>query len=580
MSEKSQLFNPQHVLNQKQLDIEQSVRVPVESGPKEQLWRVIDSTSQGNSEASFAFQVPTGTIIDRRMYVSADIEYTLTSTNTSGADVAAGTVNDFNADFPLTQNKGEIMPGAFPLHQTMSSLQVSINTVAMAESMSKFADTLRLYDDQAFIDCAHICPTMQDNSSSYNDYLVNSVANNPLLASTVAPNRTGLAALPDQIPNNGFPIGVAGDLFAADPWAAGDANGSTKTGTITYSGFEPLMHPALDFSGKEQGLLCNDFAVKINWSPSPRAFRVNPHVNQTFSLALSNVSNVKLHLRTMVQSELAAPLMRQVLPIHQFQLSQANPVTVPAGQQQQIYSPVLNTGRMPKAVLVYCPKASRSCQDTDYSLVLKELTCQIGSKTQQIGLSSQNLYLMSKDNLKRASAYYNDFIGNPKYVGGSPGVGSFALYRFGKDIVLPSNIVSGSAGSFQCSMIATYQNRGTAAVDAQFNCLYIFDDAIVTDMASKSSTLQSTLLSPSAVAEALSNWSGLEYEDEFDVMGMYGGSWKSFWRGFKKVAKPLGRAVRGIQEATGLGGPVGNLVSKGLKAVGAGKGEDHGDMFY
>ena len=379
-------------------------------------------------------------------------------------------------------------------------------------------------------------------------------------------------------PNNSFAqqMAVDGDLTEDTPWAAEEAANTTKTATITYSGFEPLIHPFLDPFARSQGSMCRELAVKCTWNSVPRAFRVNvadgTGVSVSYSLALTSVSNVKLHFRTFARSEISPPLYRQVMPINQFQNVLTQPAAIVNGANHDFQSPVNNAGRMPYGVLLYVRRSGNLNPDyTDHSLKLNSVTCYLGSSSYQIGTDSQTLYLQSLDNLKRASVSYPQFaqlqMGNAAF----PGIGSYCMLRFGKDIPLGVGQAPGSIGSYQISFKCNWENNTGFNGNWVQGALYVYNDALISDLNSKSSSLKTTLLSASDVAKTIGEEA--EVEDEESVLGVSGGSfWKKLQSGFRKGKRAYKKGKRAAEKAA----EVAKKIDRGINVI----GDQANDMFY
>ena len=192
---------------------------------------------------------------------------------------------------------------------------------------------------------------------------------------------------------------------------------------------------------------------------------------------------------------------------------------------------------MPYAVLLSCSKSTQKLpNETDHSLRIQSVNCYLGSNNIQVATTPQQLYLQSLDNLQRASLSFPQFMQMNRGVTDDNGVGSYALLRFGKDIPLQIPVAPGSIGSFQISFYVNWYNATNVAGSYKMNALYIYNDALITDINAKASTLKTTMLSASDVAEAMNEPAVLEDEDS--VMGVSGGSFfKKLAKGFRKGKK-------------------------------------------
>ena len=563
-----------HELVQPQLDIEQQVELPVQTGAKSQLWHTLDSNTQGTSEASFSHQLPSNTVLDRRMYVSGDFTYSVVATTNAAIDSAAK-ATAANANYPLSPFNRNVAPSAFPIHQTMTNMQVTMDTVGVTQSMSELPEILRMYDQEGFLETSQLCPSMLDSSCS--NFYNNATIQSPRLD----PANEGASALPMTFqPNNAFHdrLAVAGDLGGAAPWANGNAAGVTKSATFTYSGgMEPLIHPFLDPFGRSQGSMCRELGVKITWNAVPRAIRVAQATGTAVdisyaNLVLVNVQNVKLHFRTFARSEISAPLYRQVLPINQFQNVQTQAAAIANTANADFQSPVNNAGRMPYGVLLYCKKSgNKLASDTDHSLRLNSVTCYLGSASYQIGTNSQELYLMSLDNLQRSSLSYPQFYQSNRGLTDDNGVGSFCMLRFGKDIPLGVGQAPGSIGSYQISFKCNWTNATGSDGTWVQGAMFVYNDALISDLNSKSSSLKTTLLSASDIAKTIQEEA--EVEDSEGVMGVSGGSfWKKLKAGFRKGQRAYKKGKKVAQDAA----RVAEKIDRGVNMI----GDQANDMFY
>ena len=560
-----------HELVQPQLDVEQQVDIPVQTGAKSQLWHTLDSSTQGTSEASFSHQLPANTVLDRRMYISGDFTYAVDAT--AQEDIVDANVDQANANYPLSPFNRNVAPSAFPLHQSMTNMQVTFDTVGVTQSMAELPELLRMYDQEAFLETSQLCPSMLDTSC--NNYYDNKTVSSPRMD----PANEAVSSLPMTFqPNNAFSdrLNVSGALSGVAPWEDGDVAGTSKGATFTYSGaMEPLIHPFLDPFGRSQGSMCRELGVKITWNAVPRAIRVASASDDVAisygNLRLVDVKNVKLHFRTFARSEIAPTLHRQVMPLNLFQNVTTQPAKIEDGKNADFQSPVNNGGRMPYAVLLYCKKATnKNADDTDHSLRLNSVTCYLGSASYQIATNSQQLYLMSLDNMKRASVSYPQFYQSNRGLTNDNGVGSFCMLRFGKEVPLQVGQAPGSIGSYQISFKCNWTNNTGFDGTWVQGALYVYNDALISDLNSKSSSLKTTLLSASDVAKTIGEEA--EVEDEESVLGVSGGSfWKKLQSGFRKGKRAYKKGKKAAEKAA----EVAKKIDRGINVIG-----DQSDMFY
>lgn len=542
MSVKTAFMNP--ALDPSVDDASDSLRVlPIGSAMTQE--KILTAQSHSTSSTSFQTELGAGDmLLDRSMWLRiAGFTWRITA-SANNRTVNRNTLHN-------------LLPRAWPLHSQMKSLSITINGNTLAYNVQQIMLALNQYNSDKYLeDRASLSPVFPDTTSNYAG----------LVASATDPRN----------PFHRFSKYGRANFIPKVTIIQEAAAGAPEIIDVSWTFTEELQHMLANGSSEMQQTLkrAKQLQVDIQWNQS--------FPNGCYSSTVASVldsgasactvganpsldtaqSNAVLYLR-----QYKVPVMMPDIVSHHFQAVQTQVVDATAlnsAKEAQIVSNQIVFGQVPQKLLIFCrakPDYTAHASSVDQLGVIQGITIDTDrSQGNFSGASQQHLYEMSKRNgLNSSWVEWSLVKGGPVcisiengdlggYVAGSNETFSFNFKLQASPISTCQILGSGYASTFPTGAVLTdWQCVVVAFFSKQFVCAKD-EPAQIFGGVSKDQLMKAL-----AQGEHISvDGSGLYTGGGL----LHGGSWGSFWRGVKKVARtvlPIASAVAPAQYKPALG---------------------------
>jgi len=499
-------FNPVKVLD-KRLNCHSDISYAVFEGGQNVNLQRFPSQSQTVNQHVYNIVTPNqNSIIDRRAYWRASIQFQITATTPSSQIQPSVTNYKSIVNYGVTD---ALAP--FPLHSLTQTMQNTINSNTLSLNVSDILPVLlRFYDAKDLEKYSSYTPTLLDNFGTY-AYPVVQSNSNPLAGignenyDLLKPRGSFiLDYLSYQNPATGAI--TPANAFLSSAGGAGYAPGTQVTLYGQVSVTEPILMPiwlvgnnkmnSQGFYGTENlsfvmNMISNGnrfwrsgggsqnysdtSTFNTGWNPAlPFTCTINSYTNCSIdlifltpkpSLLLSSKNTVPL-----LVYERYITASAQVLP--PCLTSQGQPIPNPAGAQSiTLSSNNLVFNQIPDKVLVWVRKAlgKQTSSDADYYIPISGINLQWNNVSGIFSsFTQQALWAMSRDNGCQIGweswagfANYQNNLATNNSCNYTPMVGSVFCAAFGKDINLGESFLApGSIGNFNFQInVSVYNNQ-------------------------------------------------------------------------------------------------------------------------
>lgn len=572
--------------------------------------------SENPPQITFNVQVPSEQIIiDRRLMIEAEFEFTYTKTMNAGAiSNANGGEQVFNNGYFEGQN-GNLVYGAdalnaFPFHQLVNTAQVTLNNTSVSCNVNDVLTAVMRFNDSRDLNESNgLTPIQTDKVASYSSTLS---GNDP---SNIINSDNSPFAVADQVddeafvPRASFPVQV--EVIGAGGLIVPTAGANVESVKVKARVREPLLVSPFTFANPKQnsqGMYgIQNMAIVLNIGNQNRLVRARPQINRntgailTASTAVTQLKFTKVALLcnflTPQPSDLLVP--RNVVPYYELPLYRQVIKAVPASVYNANFRSFTTIGRstsvgfnsiqlnqIPDKLIIFV-RPTQSLQNntfcTDHYLVIEKLNINFNNQAGLLSTFTQSeLYRCSRENGSKQSWYEFSGLNQTKQVlsnlspiglaGTTVGVadklismpmattGSLLVLCFSKDIELPDYYAPGSLGNFNLSFTLDLINYSpTAIADGQYELCVITMNSGIFATEKGSSSVYTGLLNKEQVL-ATSTQEPITYND---FNRMVGGS---FWDTLKSIGS---KVWKGIKTVLPYATKVANVVAPALGPYGA-----------
>lgn len=391
-----------------------------------------------------------------------------------------------------------IAPRQYPLHQLATTFQSWVNNQNIGGiTYGEFAIPVMNYMGDEIEKSVGSAPTLGDYWTEY----------------ATATGATPTNVLGDATQSVKGRAGWAGFTVGGTTTAAG---ASTQTATVAINFDENFLFGGAYSLSKDAPCLTNvstlQWAVGFSTNLSKCLSMASGQTNITTAVTsvLPGAGGLFTNLNILVDSYDPSPFMKlpakAYYPIdrYDFQTS-AVAYTVAAGAMQVgMTSPVITCPAVPARMYIFAKPAQSATVITDSDFVAQVSALQVNFDSKPL-LTTQDvdgLALLSAGN--GFKSYFNDrdyllCSANKGYaVKGVVGAGSCLV--FGKDIVLPDGVVSGSTGQHTIQVIATAKNQSATTYPLYLQVVLVYDEVL--EVSSGMAQIMPVNVSPSEATQA------------------------------------------------------------------------------
>jgi hypothetical protein len=360
-------------------------------------------------------------------------------------------------------------PRSYPLASILQSLSVSLEGMPVNGNISQYWPCIsRYYNDRASQDL-YQCPSMLDNTQSYND--------NPEFSATDPLG--SFSSNSSQLPRGGWgdllveqndagiaivtfttfePIYVSPFVYGADRKEASMSSPLTGINNMNITGV---------FAGNNGGLPAAVSPLARIWSH--RNATLNPSVINSIAVEVLGVSACISYY----QAPVTYPLQNQyVFPWYDYIPVQTNlGEPIPANDRRQLQFNTQTLSSVPSRVFVWVARQNNlnSFTTTDTALKIENVAIIFNGKQGILSnATSQQLYAISRANGLVDS--YSDF---------NSRVGSFCCFKFGDDIPMNPDLSVGVSGSFEFFMTVTASNKTSQPIPVALNVTFQYEGILM-----------------------------------------------------------------------------------------------------
>lgn len=366
-----------------------------------------------------SLDAPTGTVLDRKMYVKASFDITLTGTSTTGQLINIGVTDAIRA---------------YPLSQIISSTRLVFNGRPYDAELTTWGEPLLRYANNhayAEYECSSTGSFM-DQYQNYEQFISLGDARNVLGSYGSGVYRT---------PRGGLPIY--------------EVLSNTATSAVVRVSFtEPLFIVPLALGeNPEKGIAgVQTWSLALNFisNAAARLFscaEVAGRTIATASLAVNQIASLQYFALT---PKMGLP-NESVLPYFDMVKNVSNMQSMAPGAVQQVFSGTFNLKSVPLRAYIY------ACKDVDL-MTVHDTNSYMSLENINIGFDNTSGILANatKEQLYRISAENGCELNWSQW---SKEVGSVFCLDFGKDISLREGVVAGLEGRYSFNIRATFKNN-------------------------------------------------------------------------------------------------------------------------
>lgn len=388
-----------------------------------------------NNNISITCNPPSeSTVIDKRIY--AEFEYTLNFTGNAGVGnlLQLGT---FDA------------PRAFPLAQTLVTLDAKLNGESINTSLNQYFNALIRYNNFTHDQDLDLStsPSMLDQYQEYADWQLYGSGRNPLAFYGENPN---------QMPRGGFP-GMT--IVSNTPTSA----------QIKLKIYEPLFLSPFYYQGGRGLAGIRTMQVTFSFGDLKRIWSHSVAGNTVTSLAVQ-VDAASLHFRYITPKILDKVPRNLVYPYNEVMIIQQSAPTIAAGAQGVVSMNAINLSATPGTVY-FCIRE----RDTDLSFTSSDSFARIdkvvlnwaNNQGKLASANSEDLYQIAKRNGC-----------NMNYAQWNKHIGSVLAVRIGKDIGLDSLQAPGLLSNPQLSANFNFTNTGSRTINYSLYAFVVYEGTL------------------------------------------------------------------------------------------------------